>query len=38
MLLIMKVYVEGMCSLIYYVGMCDDRRYVSENEEERVKY
>jgi len=38
MLLTMKVYVEGMRSLIYYVGMCDDRRHVSENEEERAKY
>ena len=38
MLLTMKVYVEGMRSLLYYVGMCDDRIDVSENEEEKAKY
>jgi hypothetical protein len=38
MLLTMKVYVEGMRSLLYYVGMCDDRIDVSENEEEKDKY
>jgi alkylation response protein AidB-like acyl-CoA dehydrogenase len=38
MLLTMKVYVEGMRSLIYYVGMCEDRTEVSENEEEKAKY
>jgi len=38
MLLTMKVYVEGMRSLLYYVGMCDDRVDVAENEEEKAKY
>jgi hypothetical protein len=38
MLLTMKVYVEGMRSLLYYVGMCDDRIDVSENDEEKAKY
>ena len=38
MLLTMKVYVEGMRSLLYYVGMCDDRIDVAENEEEKDKY
>jgi len=38
MLLTMKVYVEGMRSLLYYVGMCDDRIDVAENEEEKAKY
>ena len=37
MLLTMKVYVEGMRSLLYYVGMCDDRIDVAENEEEKTK-
>jgi hypothetical protein len=38
MLLTMKVYVEGMRSLLYYIGMCDDRVDVAENEEEKVKF
>jgi hypothetical protein len=38
MLLTMKVYVEGMRSLLYYVGMCDDRIDVADNEEEKTKY
>ena len=38
MLLTMKAYIEGMLSLLYYVGMCDDRIDVSENEEEKAKY
>jgi alkylation response protein AidB-like acyl-CoA dehydrogenase len=37
-LLTMKVYVEAMRSLIYYIGMCDDRIAVSDNEEEKTKY
>ena len=37
-LLNMKVYVEGMRSLIYYIGMCDDRIAVSDNEEEKARY
>ncbi len=38
MLLTMKTYVEGMRSLLYYVGMCDDRKDVSDSEEEKAKY
>ena len=38
MLLTMKAYVEGMRTLLYYVGMCDDRIDVAENEEEKAKY
>jgi alkylation response protein AidB-like acyl-CoA dehydrogenase len=38
MLLTMKVYVEGMRSLLYYVGMCDDWIDVADNEEEKTKY
>ncbi len=38
MLLTMKAYVEGMRSLLYYVGFCDDRRDVSDNEEEKARY
>ncbi len=38
MLLTMKVYVEGMRSLLYYVGMCDDRIDIAETEEEKAKY
>jgi hypothetical protein len=38
MLLTMKVYVEGMRSLLYYVGRCDDRIDVADNEEEKTKY
>lgn len=37
-LLTMKVYVEAMRSLIYYIGMCDDRIAVSDNEEEKARY
>jgi alkylation response protein AidB-like acyl-CoA dehydrogenase len=35
-LLTMKVYVEAMRSLIYYLGMCDDRIAISDNEEEDI--
>ena len=38
MLLTMKAYVEGMRSLLYYVGMCDDKKDTSDNEEEKAKY
>ncbi len=38
MLLTMKAYVEGMRSLIYYTGFCDDRRHVCDSEEEKAKY
>jgi alkylation response protein AidB-like acyl-CoA dehydrogenase len=38
MLLTMKAYVEGMRSLLYYVGMCDDKKDTSDSEEEKAKY
>jgi alkylation response protein AidB-like acyl-CoA dehydrogenase len=38
MLLTMKAYVDGMRSLLYYVGMCDDKIQISDNEEEKAKY
>jgi len=37
MLLTMKAYVEGMRSLLYYLGLCDDRIEVSEDEDEKAK-
>jgi len=38
MLLTMKSYVEGMRSLLYYVGMCEDKISISDSEEEKAKY
>jgi hypothetical protein len=38
MLMTMKVYVEGMRSLLYYVGMCDDRIHIADSEDEKAKY
>jgi alkylation response protein AidB-like acyl-CoA dehydrogenase len=38
MLLTMKSYVEGMRSLLYYVGMCEDKLRVTDSEEEKAKY
>jgi hypothetical protein len=38
MLLTMKAYVEGMRSLLYYVGMCDDRISVADSEEEKARF
>ncbi len=37
-LLTMKAYVEGMRSLIYYIGICDDKRDISDNTDEKLKY
>jgi alkylation response protein AidB-like acyl-CoA dehydrogenase len=37
MLMTMKVYVEGMRSLLYYIGMCGDKTVISDNEEEKAK-
>ncbi len=37
MLMTMKVYVEGMRSLLYYIGMCGDQTAISDNEEEKAK-
>ncbi|MGD9044134.1 MAG: acyl-CoA dehydrogenase [Desulfobacterales bacterium] len=38
MLLTMKVYVEGMRSLLYYIGNCEDNLRLSEKEEDKAKY
>jgi alkylation response protein AidB-like acyl-CoA dehydrogenase len=38
MLLTMKAYVEGMRSLLYYVGMCDDRIHVADSDADKAKY
>jgi alkylation response protein AidB-like acyl-CoA dehydrogenase len=37
-LMMMKVYVEGIRSLLYYVGMCEDRVKISEDAQEKSKY
>ncbi|MCK4932318.1 MAG: acyl-CoA dehydrogenase, partial [Candidatus Aminicenantes bacterium] len=37
-LITMKVYVEGMRSLLYYVGMCEDKIKISEDSDEKSKY
>jgi len=37
-LLTMKVYVEGMRSLLYYVAHCDDLVEISDDEAEKEKY
>ena len=38
MLLTMKAYVEGMRSLLYYVGMCADRVKISDDDEQKDKF
>ena len=38
MLMGMKAYVEGMRSLLYYVGLCEDKRAILEDEAEKEKY
>jgi alkylation response protein AidB-like acyl-CoA dehydrogenase len=38
MLLTMKVYVEGMRSLLYYIGNCEDRLHISDKEEDKARY
>ncbi|UCD32574.1 MAG: acyl-CoA dehydrogenase [Desulfobacterales bacterium] len=37
-LITMKVYVEGMRSLLYYVGLCEDKVNISDDTEEKAKY
>ena len=37
-LMMMKVYVEGIRSLLYYIGMCEDRIKISEDEKEISTY
>lgn len=38
MLLTMKAYVEGMRSLLYYVGYCEDLKATSDDEAQKEKY
>ena len=38
MLLIMKAYVEGMRSLLYYIGNCEDKVQTSDQEAQRARY
>ena len=38
MLLSMKAHVEGMRSLLYYVGYCEDCKEVSSNDDEKARY
>ena len=35
MLITMKAYVEGMRSLVYYIGMCEDKATLSKDEKEK---
>jgi len=37
-LITMKVYVEGMRSLLYYIGLCEDKIKISEDTDEKTKY
>ncbi len=37
-LITMKVYVEGIRSLLYYVGLCEDKIKITEDPEEKAKY
>ncbi len=37
-LLTMKAYVDGMRSLLYFVGMLDDRKDTTENAEEKARW
>jgi alkylation response protein AidB-like acyl-CoA dehydrogenase len=38
MLLTMKVYVEGMRSLLYYIGNCEDKLHLCAKEKDRARY
>ena len=38
MLLTMKAYVEGMRSLLYYIGMCGDKFAISDDPEAKATY
>lgn len=38
MLLTMKAYVEGMRSLLYYIGMCGDKAMICDEPEARATY
>jgi alkylation response protein AidB-like acyl-CoA dehydrogenase len=38
MLLTMKAYVEGMRSLLYYIGNCEDKLQISDEETQKARY
>jgi alkylation response protein AidB-like acyl-CoA dehydrogenase len=38
MLLTMKAHVEGMRSLLYYIGNCEDKSHISDQEAQKAKY
>ena len=38
MLLSMKMYVEGMRSLLYFVGLCEDKKHIAPSEEKKEIY
>jgi alkylation response protein AidB-like acyl-CoA dehydrogenase len=38
MLLTMKAYVEGMRSLLYYIGSCEDKIAISDEEAQKARY
>ncbi len=38
MLMTMKVYTEGMRSLLYYIARCEDQKALSENSGEKERY
>jgi alkylation response protein AidB-like acyl-CoA dehydrogenase len=38
MLLTMKAYVEGMRSLLYYIGNCEDKLHISDQEAQKTRY
>ncbi|MEE4359840.1 MAG: acyl-CoA dehydrogenase [Desulfococcaceae bacterium] len=38
MLLHMKAYTEGMRSLLYYTGLCEDKMRISDDADEKAKY
>ncbi len=37
-LITMKAYVEGIRSLMYYIGICGDKREISDDPEEKARY
>jgi alkylation response protein AidB-like acyl-CoA dehydrogenase len=37
-LLTMKAYVDGMRSLLYYIGICDDRCILTDDPEQKARY
>jgi alkylation response protein AidB-like acyl-CoA dehydrogenase len=38
MLLTMKMYVEGMRSLLYFIAVCEDKKHLTESDDERQTY